>query len=116
MELYAMPGTQSAASLGDLRLKVGPPSPTDRYVPSADRLFKSVATVCGARGVGVVLTGMGEDGVVGGRAIRAAGGAVIAESEETAVVFGMPGAAIRAGIVSEQLPLYAIGEWLGQLA
>jgi two-component system chemotaxis response regulator CheB len=116
MELYAMPGTSSAASLGDLRLKIGPPSPNDRYVPSGDRLFKSVAGVAGARAVGIVLTGMGEDGVVGGRAIRAAGGAVIAESEETAVVFGMPGAAIRAGIASEQLPLYSIGEWLAQLA
>ncbi len=115
MELYAMPGTSNAASLGDLRLRVGPPSPNDRYVPSADRLFRSVAGVAGARGVGVVLTGMGEDGVIGGRAIRAAGGAVIAESEETAVVFGMPGAVIRAGIASEQLPLYSIADWLGQL-
>ncbi|HVY47326.1 MAG TPA: chemotaxis-specific protein-glutamate methyltransferase CheB [Minicystis sp.] len=115
MELYAMPGSAGQGSLGDLRLRVSPPAASDRYVPSADRLMKSVAAVAGGRAVGVVLTGMGDDGMAGARAIRAAGGPVVVESEETAVVFGMPGATIRAGAASEQLPLHAIADWLASL-
>lgn len=97
-----------------LHLRVAPADPGDRYVPSADRLFKSVATL-GKRAVGVVLTGMGDDGVQGARAIRDAGGLVIAESQETAAVNGMPGAAIRAGVTHEVLPLPQIGEYLANL-
>ena len=99
---------------GELTLSVMPAAPGDRYVPSADRLFHSVAA-SGARCVGVILTGMGDDGVDGARAIRAAGGGVIAESQETAVVNGMPGAAGRAGVASEVLPLPQIGEYLAKL-
>ena len=65
--------------------------------------------------VGVILTGMGDDGVAGARAIRDAGGIVIAESQETAVVNGMPGAAVRAGVATEVLPLPAIGDYLAKL-
>jgi two-component system, chemotaxis family, protein-glutamate methylesterase/glutaminase len=67
------------------------------------------------RCVGVILTGMGDDGVEGAKAIRAAGGVIIAESQETAVVNGMPGAAVRAGVASEVLPLPAIGEYLAKV-
>ena len=118
---YVCPGKQSmelvsaSGGLADLRVKVSGPAPSDRYCPSADRLFRSVAQVAGGRAVGVILTGMGDDGVAGGRAIRAAGGPVIAESEETAVVYGMPGAAVRAGVASEVLPLPAIGDHLAGL-
>ncbi len=98
----------------ELRLKVGPAGPADRYVPSADRLFKSVAAL-GPRCVGVILTGMGDDGVDGARAIRAVGGTVIAESQETAVVNGMPGAAVRAGVASQVLALPMIGDYLAKL-
>jgi two-component system, chemotaxis family, protein-glutamate methylesterase/glutaminase len=100
---------------GEFRLKVGLPTQNDRYVPSADRLFKSVASAAGAKCVGVILTGMGDDGVEGARVIREAGGMVIAESQETAVVFGMPGAAVRAGIPHKVLPLPQIAEFLAQL-
>jgi two-component system chemotaxis response regulator CheB len=99
---------------GELVLSVTPAAPTDRYVPSADRLFHSVAA-SGTRCVGVILTGMGDDGVEGAKAIRAAGGIVIAESQETAVVNGMPGAAVRASLANEVLPLPAIGEYLSKL-
>jgi len=98
----------------ELRLRVGPPGATDRYVPSADRLFKSVAAL-GPRCVGVILTGMGDDGLEGARAIRAAGGIIIAESQETAVVNGMPGAAVRAGVASQVLGLPLIGDYLAKL-
>ena len=73
--------------------------------PSADVLMASAAAVYGARVVGVVLTGMGSDGTEGLRAIRAAGGRTLAESEETCVIFGMPKAAIEAGVVDRAVPL-----------
>ena len=99
----------------ELSITVGAPKGDDRYVPSADRLLKSVAAAVGARAVGVILTGMGDDGVEGARAIRDAGGLVIAESQETAVVYGMPGAAVRAGIPHKVLALPQIAELLGTL-
>ncbi|MDB4935638.1 MAG: Chemotaxis response regulator protein-glutamate methylesterase CheB [Labilithrix sp.] len=99
----------------ELKIAIGAPKPDDRYVPSADRLLKSVAAACGARSVGVILTGMGDDGVEGARAIRDAGGLVIAEAQETAVVYGMPGAAVRAGIPQKVLPLPQIAEFLATL-
>lgn len=98
----------------EFQLRVGPAGQKDRYVPSADRLFKSVALLR-ARCIGVILTGMGDDGVEGARAIRDAGGIVVAESQETAIVNGMPGSAVRAGVVSEVLPLPAIGDYLARL-
>jgi two-component system chemotaxis response regulator CheB len=84
-------------------------------VPSANRLFRSAAAALGNRAIGVILTGMGDDGVEGARAIRAAGGIIIAESQETAVVYGMPGAAVRAGLVTETLPLPEIADYLAKL-
>jgi two-component system chemotaxis response regulator CheB len=99
----------------ELRVNVGAPRPEDRYVPSADRLLKSVAAAAGPRAVGVILTGMGDDGVEGARAIRDAGGIVVAESAETAVVNGMPGAAVRAGIPQKVLPLPQIADFLAAL-
>lgn len=81
----------------------------DRYVPSADQLFESVAKTLGAKALAVVLTGMGSDGAVGARVVHEAGGEVWAESEETAVVFGMPQEAISTGVVKRVLPLGEIG-------
>jgi two-component system chemotaxis response regulator CheB len=88
----------------------------DRYVPSADKLFSSVAKVLGPRALAVVLTGMGSDGAAGVRAVHQAGGEVWAESEETAVVFGMPQEAISTGVVKRVLPLGEIGPALATLA
>ncbi len=97
------------------RLRLKSPEEADRYVPSADRIMRSVARVAGRRAVGVVLTGMGDDGLAGARAIVEAGGVVVAESEESAVVYGMPGAVVRAGLASMTLSLGEIGEWLARL-
>jgi len=76
--------------------------------PSVDVLMASVAQVYGARVLGVVLTGMGSDGVEGLRAIRLAGGKTLAESEESCVIYGMPKAAVEAGVVDQSLPLAAM--------
>ncbi len=115
---FVCPGRQCMevfAQGSELRLRVGPASPDDRYVPSADRLLKSAAAAAGSRCTAVILTGMGDDGVEGAKAIRDAGGTVIAESQETAVVYGMPGAAVRAGIVHKTLGLPQIAEYLAAL-
>ena len=80
--------------------------------PSADRLFRSVADAAGARACAVVLTGMGRDGGEGVRAVKAAGGLTLAESQETAVVYGMPQAAAETGALDELLPLDGIAERL----
>jgi two-component system chemotaxis response regulator CheB len=73
--------------------------------PSIDVLMASVAQVYGPRVLGVVLTGMGSDGVEGLRAIRKAGGRAVAESEETSVIYGMPKAAAEAGVVDDVVSL-----------
>ena len=80
--------------------------------PSADRLFRSVADAVGSRACAVVLTGMGRDGGEGVRAVKAAGGLTLAESQETAVVYGMPQAAAESGALDELLPLDGIAERL----
>jgi two-component system chemotaxis response regulator CheB len=78
--------------------------------PSVDVLMASLAKVFGKRCLGVLLTGMGSDGVDGMRAIRAAGGRTLAESEETAVIYGMPKAALEAGVVDQAVPLPRIAD------
>jgi len=113
MELVITPNP-SGIGWNEVRLRVTEPSQHDRYIPSADRLLRSLGPL-GSRAYGVILTGMGDDGVAGARAIRAGGGTVIAESEETAVVYGMPRAAVRAGVVNESLSLPQITDYIAQL-
>jgi len=86
--------------------------PVNGHRPSADVLFHSVAQEFGPTSVGVLMTGMGEDGAEGLGAIRAAGGYTIAQSEETCVVPGMPRAAILKGYASRIIPLESIGPQL----
>jgi two-component system chemotaxis response regulator CheB len=97
-------------------LEVSRGDPDDRHAPSVDRLFESAAEALADRAVGVVLTGMGADGALGARAIADAGGEVLAESEETAVIFGMPKEAIAAGAVKRVLALGELGGALLTLA
>jgi two-component system, chemotaxis family, protein-glutamate methylesterase/glutaminase len=117
---FVCPGRQCmeliASANGEYRLRTGAPGSSDRYVPSADRLLRSVAAAVGPRSVGVVLTGMGDDGVEGARAVRDAGGVVLVESPESAVVFGMPGAVVRAGLANHVLSLPAIVDFLASHA
>ncbi len=75
------------------------------YRPSADVMMLSVADIFPGRALGVVLTGMGNDGEKGMRAIKASGGRTLAQSEETCVVYGMPKAAVEAGVVDREVPL-----------
>jgi two-component system chemotaxis response regulator CheB len=81
------------------RVAVQPGPQKDGHVPSGSLLLDSAAKAYGRRAVGCILTGMGNDGVEGIAAIRAAGGKTIAQSQESSVVFGMPGAAISRGVI-----------------
>lgn len=78
--------------------------------PSVDVLFHSVAEQAGPRAVGVILTGMGNDGAAGLLAMRGRGAHTIGESEATCVVYGMPRAAAEAGAVGEELPIQKVAD------
>jgi two-component system chemotaxis response regulator CheB len=88
-----------------LQMRVFPAQANDLYAPSVDRLFKTAAEACGERMIAVIMTGMGDDGAEAMRDVRARGGKTIAESSETAIIFGMPAEAIKTGAVDEVLPL-----------
>jgi two-component system chemotaxis response regulator CheB len=81
---------------------------TDKYTPSVDYMMTSVAEHYGASSVGVILTGMGNDGRNGMMEIKTKGGYTIAEAESSAVVFGMPAEAIKTGAVEKVLPISEI--------
>ncbi|MHA6722909.1 chemotaxis protein CheB [Sphingomonas sp. RS2018] len=78
-------------------------------IPSVDPMFDSLATACGARALGVVLSGMGRDGSIGAQALLAAGAPVVVQDRASSVVWGMPGAVANAGGASAVLPPDAIG-------
>jgi two-component system chemotaxis response regulator CheB len=90
---------------GKIVAKVSVPQGKQRYTPSVDKLFSSTAELFGDRLLGVVLTGMGNDGAMGTRAVKSAGGSIFAEAEESCVVFGMPKEAIATGLVDRIVPL-----------
>lgn len=82
------------------RVELGQDAAVGGFRPSATCLFQSVAEQYGKAAVGVILTGMGGDGVDGLRRLRAAGAPVLAQDEASSIVYGMPGEAVRAGIVT----------------
>jgi len=89
--------------------------PVGGFRPAGTFLFESVARVFGSAALALILTGMGDDGVAGLRAVRQAGGRIIAQDEETSVVYGMPGAAVAAGLADQVLPLDRIAGRVAQL-
>lgn len=105
LELAGTPATPR------IRLTEDPPENSCR--PAADVLFRSAARLWGAGTLGVVLTGMGRDGLAGSRAVIEAGGRVIVQDEFSSVVWGMPGEVARAGLADAVLPLGRIGVEIG---
>jgi two-component system chemotaxis response regulator CheB len=94
---------QGATDGTRLHLHEGPPENSCR--PAVDVLFRSVARVFGGHSLGVILTGMGQDGLRGSENIREAGGQILAQDEKSSIVWGMPGAVTKAGLADKVLPL-----------
>lgn len=113
--VYVAPGDRhlSLGPGGVLRITAEAPMASQR--PAANVLFQSLARTAGAKAIGILLTGMGEDGARGLLEMREAGACTIAEDETTAVVYGMPAAAARMGAATIRLPLDAIAPRLIQL-
>ena len=98
---------------GTVRLDAGPPIGGHR--PAANALFDSVAEAYGDRALGVVLTGMGRDGVDGLARLRATGAVTLAQDAASSAVFGMPGAAVETGAVEQVLALKDLGPTIAAL-
>jgi two-component system chemotaxis response regulator CheB len=106
----------SSRGAGLRAVVIEPGSVDRRYRPNVDLLFRSAAEAWPRDLCGVVLTGMGNDGRAGVQAVKAAGGLTIAESERSAVVYGMPKEAVESGAIDEVLSLDLIVERLVEFA
>lgn len=113
---YVSPSERHMAVSGSKKISFTDRRPTDIYRPSCDILLSSVADAFGDRSVGIILTGMGNDGVMGMKRIKEAGGLTIAQDENSSVVFGMPKVAIENGFVDRVLPIENIGMELAKVA
>ena len=116
--IYIAPGGRHMSVAGRngtsvIALNDGPP--LNFCKPAVDPLFSSAAKVWGHRVLGLILTGMGSDGLRGARAIITAGGHILAQDEATSVVWGMPGQVAHAGLCSAVLPLNEIAGKLSRL-
>jgi two-component system chemotaxis response regulator CheB len=110
-EIYFAPGNRhlKVARLDATPILLHCESPAENFCrPAVNVLFRSVAHVYGPSALGIVLTGMGTDGLDGARALVEAGGAVIAQDRASSVVWGMPGAIAQEGLASAVLPIDAM--------
>jgi two-component system chemotaxis response regulator CheB len=110
---YIAPGARHmelARSGANYQIRLHDGEPVNRHRPSVDVLFHSVAQYAGRNAVGVILTGMGNDGAAGMLAMHNAGAYTIAQDEATCVVFGMPREAIAMGGTNEIVPLHQISQ------
>ena len=96
----------------DQRVELSSEAPIGRQRPAGDYLLRSLARYVGPRALGVVLTGMAEDGADGALALRRAGGVIAAQDEATSVIYGMPKAALEKGGVDDVVALGEIAGWL----
>jgi two-component system chemotaxis response regulator CheB len=102
--LYICPGGHHLRVTPTGRIQLdGTTGRIEGYLPNIDVTMESIAAYAGAMSIAVVLTGMGSDGARGARAIKSAGGLVLAQDEATSVIFGMPAEAIKAGVVDQVL-------------
>jgi two-component system chemotaxis response regulator CheB len=108
-QIYLAPGSRhlkvERVGPGVYRTRLTHEPPRNGVRPSVDELFASVAEAFGSRVMGVVLTGMGRDGLAGASAIKARGGMILAEAEESCVVYGMPRALAEAALADRLVPI-----------
>jgi len=113
--IYLAPGDfhMTVESHGTQRvIRLNQDAPENFCRPSVDVMLRSVNHVYGARTLVAILTGMGQDGLLGGRAIVESGGTVVAQDEASSVVWGMPGAVAQAGICSAVMPLPELAAYI----
>ena len=104
--LYICPGAQHLRLTPSGRIQLDATSGRiNGYLPNIDVTMETVAAYAGAMSIGVVLTGMGNDGAIGAKAIKSAGGLVLAQDEATSVIFGMPAEAIKVAGVDQILAI-----------
>lgn len=100
---------------GDVIIALNDGPPLNSCRPSVDPLFRSAMSVYGSNTLAVMLTGMGNDGLNGAGDLARVGATIVAQDEETSVVWGMPGAVVDAGLAAEVLPLAEIGPRIAQV-
>ncbi len=110
------PGPASATNDAIAILRLNRQPPENHCRPAVDVLFRSAANLFGGHVLGVILTGMGSDGLIGSRLIRERGGMILAQDQATSAVWGMPGAVTQAGLAQRVLPLNAIAPEILRLA
>ena len=110
--VYIAPDACHLLVAKDRRLQLNTNALVNHVRPSANVLFESIGRVYSARAIGILLTGMGEDGALGLRAIHQSGGLTIAQDEATSIVYGMPRAAAELGACSTILPIDQIAAFL----
>lgn len=110
--VYLAPDDRHLGIADDGRITLSSAPAIGSFRPSATHLFESAAASYGSRMIALIMTGMGDDGVTGLRAVHAAGGLVIAQDEATSIVYGMPREAARAGVVNNVLALPEIAPFL----
>jgi two-component system chemotaxis response regulator CheB len=101
--VYVAPENRHLGVSGGAKILLSNDEPIGGFRPSANYLFDSVGRTFRRHSIGVILTGMGDDGVTGLATLRSCGGYVIGQDEESCVVYGMPGAANHAGVVDVSL-------------
>lgn len=104
------------ATAAGLRARLTADPPVNFCRPAVDPMLRSLVAACGGKLLAVILTGMGQDGLAGCRAVAAAGGTVLAQDEASSVVWGMPGAVARAGLAALLAPPEALAERIAALA
>lgn len=111
--IYVAPGgkhLEAEQKDGALVARLTDDPPENFCKPAVDPLFRSATKIFGERTLAVVLTGMGHDGLKGGRDLTRAGGTLLAQDEASSVVWGMPGAVATAGLCTQVLPIDQLGE------
>ena len=114
--VYIAPGDFNIRVVYGDEITLNQDAPRHGVRPCADILMESVAEVYGLRAVGIVLTGMGNDGTAGAKAIKDLGGHVVAEHESTCVVYGMPKSVVSAGLADEVVSLPLIADSIIELS
>lgn len=118
-EVYLAPGGRQMKieKAGPQRVIKVTDDPAERSCrPSVDYLFRSLSHLCGASTIGLIMTGMGDDGLLGCKLLRRQGGLILAQSRETCVVYGMPKCVIEEGIADEVIDLKSIAARLTEIA